>query len=49
MTTEEIEKKEEEKLGISISTHRTRSLNILKFKTFIIFVTFKSFFLDLKR
>ena len=45
MTTEEIEKKEEEKIGISISIHKTGFLNFVKFITFIILVTFKSFFI----
>ena len=43
MNTEEIEKKEEQKLDISISIHETRFLNFLKFKALTILVTFKSF------
>ena len=43
MKTEEIEKKEEEKLDLSISNHDTRFLNFLKFIAFTILVTFKYF------
>ena len=43
MNTEEIEKKEEEKLDISISIHETRFLKFLKFKALAILVTFKRF------
>ena len=43
MNTEEIEKKEKEKLDVSISIHETRFLNFLKFKALTILVTFKSF------
>ena len=45
MATEEIEKKEEEKVGISFSIHKTGFLNFLKFIAFIILVTFKNFFI----
>ena len=41
--TEEIEKKKEEKLDISISNHEIGFLNFLRFIAFTILMTFKDF------
>ena len=43
MKTEGIEKKNEEKLDISISNHETGFLTVLRFIAFTILVTFKNF------
>ena len=43
MKTEEIEKKKEEKLGISISNHKIRLLKFLRFIAFTILRAFKNF------